>query len=68
MEVTQGKESEYGKGTTFKVLLPLGKDQLKPKEIIEKETKEDVEATIEETDLALEDENRKEKTDIDILL
>jgi len=71
VELHKGKievESEYGKGTTFKVLLPLGKDHLKSEEIIEKEIKEDVEATIEETDLVLEDENRKEKTDIDVLL
>jgi parallel beta-helix repeat protein len=71
VELHKGKievESEYGKGTTFKVLLPLGKDHLKAEEIIEKETKEDVVATIEETDLVLEDENRKEKPDIDVLL
>jgi len=71
VELHKGKieiESEYGKGTTLKILLPLGKEHLKPEEIIEKEIKEDVEAKIEETELVLEDENRKEKTDIDILL
>jgi len=71
VELHKGKievESEYGKGTTFKVFLPLGKDHLKPGEIIEKEIKEDVVATIEKTDIVLEDENRKERTDIDVLL
>jgi len=71
VELHKGKievESEYGKGTTFKVLLPLGKDHLKPEEIIEKELKEDAITPVEVTELVPEDENRKEKTDIDALL
>jgi DNA-binding response OmpR family regulator len=71
VELHQGKievESEYGKGTTFKVLLPLGKDHLKPEEIIEKVIKEDIKAAVKVTDLVPEDEKRREKTNIEVLL
>jgi len=71
VELHKGKievESEYGKGTTLKILLPLGKDHLKPEEIIEKELPKETEVTIEETELIPETENIKEKSDIDILL
>jgi len=71
VELHKGKievESEYGKGTTLKILLPLGKDHLKAEEIIEREIKEDVEATIEETQLVLDEENRKENSDLDVML
>ena len=60
-------ESEEGKGTTLKILFPLGKDHLKPKEIIETEIKEDVEATIEKTDSVLEDEIALLRSEVDIL-
>jgi signal transduction histidine kinase/DNA-binding response OmpR family regulator len=61
-------ESEYGKGTTFKILLPLGKYHPKPEEIVEKEIQEETVATVEETELISEMDDRKEKTDIDVLL
>ncbi len=71
VELHKGKievESEYGKGTTFKVLLPLGKDHLKPEEIVEKEIPEETEINLEETELIPEMKSGKEKTDIDVLL
>ncbi len=71
VELHKGKievESEYGKGTTFKVLIPLGKDHLKPEEIVEKDLPEETEITVEETELITEIKSGKEKTDIDILL
>jgi DNA-binding response OmpR family regulator len=71
VELHKGKievDSEYGKGTTLKILLPLGKDHLKPEEIVEKELREETEVTAEETEFIPEMENRKEKTDIDALL
>ena len=71
VELHKGKievESEYGKGTTFKVLIPLGKDHLKPEEIVEKNLPEETEITVEETELITEIKSGKEKTDIDVLL
>ncbi|MBT8387047.1 MAG: response regulator, partial [Ignavibacteria bacterium] len=71
VELHKGKievESEYGKGTTLKILLPLGKDHLKLEEIVEKELPEETEVTAEESKLIPEMENRKENTNIDLLL
>jgi DNA-binding response OmpR family regulator/anti-sigma regulatory factor (Ser/Thr protein kinase) len=68
VELHKGKievESEYGKGTTFKVLLPLGIDHLKPEEIVEKDLVEEAEVVVEETEMVPES---KEKTDVDVLL
>jgi len=71
VELHKGKikvESKEGEGTTLTVLLPLGKEHLKPKEIVEKEIPEKTKVTTEESELIPEMENRKEKTDIDALL
>jgi len=71
VELHKGKinvESEEGEETTFTVLLPLGKDHLKPEEIVEKEISEETEVPIEDTELIPEMENRKENTDIDLLI
>jgi signal transduction histidine kinase/DNA-binding response OmpR family regulator len=71
VELHKGKikvESKEEEGTTFTVLLPLGKEHLKPEEIVEKEIQEETTETIEETELISEIESRKEKTDIDVLL
>ena len=40
-------ESKEGEGTTFRLLLPLGKEHLKPEEIVEKEIQEEITKTIE---------------------
>jgi signal transduction histidine kinase/ligand-binding sensor domain-containing protein/DNA-binding response OmpR family regulator len=71
VELHKGKievESEYGKGTTFEVLLPLGEDHLKPEEIAEKSVQEKSAVTEEETELIPELEKGKKKTGFDILL
>jgi signal transduction histidine kinase/DNA-binding response OmpR family regulator len=71
VELHKGKikvESKEGEGTTLIVQLPLGKDHLKPEEIVEKEIQEETEVAIEDTELIPEIENRKGKTDIDVLL
>jgi len=61
-------ESKEGEGTTFRLLLPLGKEHLKPEEIVEKEIQEEITKTIEEIELIPETEKSKEKADIDLLL
>jgi signal transduction histidine kinase/ligand-binding sensor domain-containing protein/DNA-binding response OmpR family regulator len=61
-------ESKEGEGTTLTVLLPLGKEHLKPEEIVEKEIQEETTKTMEETEFIPETEKSKEKADIDVLL
>ncbi|MGB5289541.1 MAG: ATP-binding protein, partial [Ignavibacteriaceae bacterium] len=58
-------ESAEGKGTTLLIRLPLGKDHLKPEEIIEEkvEEKKDI-RTIDEVEF-IEEINAKEKFDIE---
>ena len=71
VELHKGKivvESEYGKGTTFRILLPLGKGHLKPEEIVNKELSEELKVAIGETKLIPETERRKEKSEIDVFL
>jgi len=71
VELHKGKlevESEYGKGTTFKILLPLGKDHLKPEEIIEKEVSEEIKVTAEEIEPIPNVEKEKVKSDVDLLI
>ena len=60
-------ESREGEGTTFRILMPLGKDFLKPEEIIEKESNDKPEAVFEESEPAPESYREKEETEIDIL-
>jgi signal transduction histidine kinase/ligand-binding sensor domain-containing protein/DNA-binding response OmpR family regulator len=71
VELHRGKivvESEYGKGTTFKILLPLDKDHLKPEEIVEKEATEETKVTLEEIESIAEVEKKKIKSDVDLLI
>jgi len=71
VELHKGKievESEYGKGTTFKVLLPLGKEHLKQEDIVEKEFSEEREVTLEKSEILFESEKGKVNTDVSLLL
>jgi DNA-binding response OmpR family regulator len=71
VELHKGKifvKSEEGEGTTFIVQLPLGKEHLKPEEIVEKEIQVVKSDTKEEMELVPELDNRKEKTEIDVLI
>ena len=71
VELHKGKirvESKEREGTTFTVLLPLGKNHLKPEEIVEIETHEETTKAREETELIPDTEKSKEKVAIDLLL
>jgi DNA-binding response OmpR family regulator len=71
VELHKGKievESEYGKGSTFKISLPLSKDHLKPEEIVKKEVSDEIRVTTEEAEIITEDEKSKARSDIDVLL
>jgi signal transduction histidine kinase/ligand-binding sensor domain-containing protein/AraC-like DNA-binding protein len=57
-------DCKEGEGTTFRVRLPLGKEHLKPEEIVEKEIKGVTTKTIEETEFIPGTEKRKATVDI----
>jgi len=59
-------ESSEGKGSTFTVKLPLGKDHLKPEEIIEGKVEAE-EVISDEVELSPEYEERKVRSEIEVL-
>ncbi|UCH64928.1 MAG: hypothetical protein JSW63_09965, partial [Ignavibacterium sp.] len=61
-------ESKEGEGTTVSVQLPLGKDHLKPEEIVAIGIQEEALQVVEEIDFNFETNNGKDKTDIVVLL
>jgi signal transduction histidine kinase/ligand-binding sensor domain-containing protein/AraC-like DNA-binding protein len=61
-------ESIHGKGTTIRLKLPLGKDHLKPEEIVRKEIKVKTEISEDETILIQEKGKDKASGDIDQIL
>ncbi|OGU74864.1 MAG: hypothetical protein A2V93_04235, partial [Ignavibacteria bacterium RBG_16_34_14] len=71
VELHKGKievQSELGKGTTFTVKILLGKDHLKPEEIVDKRREQEYKSYIEKFELEAESKVSKEKTDVDILI
>jgi signal transduction histidine kinase/DNA-binding response OmpR family regulator/ligand-binding sensor domain-containing protein len=71
VELHKGKievESEEGKGTTFIVRIPLGKDHLKPEEIVEEKTAPLFQTPKEDLERVTEATNRKDRTDFDVLI
>ena len=71
VELHKGKiyvQSIEGEGTTVMVQLPLGKDHLKPEEIVEKGIQEKAPQVVEEIEFISETNNGKDKTEIDALL
>ena len=71
VELHKGKiklKSKEGEGTTVSVELPMGRNHLKPEEIVEKQREEIVSETEVLPGPIRDTENRKEKTDIKVLL
>lgn len=71
VELHKGKievESETGKGTTFIVKIPMGKDHLTSEEIVEDKMKKEVLIPEDKAELISEGFIKKGKTDINVLL
>ena len=72
VELHKGKievESEEGKGTTFIVKLPLGRNHLKPEEICKEQRELDKDKIISQTaELIQDDENEDTKLDINVII